>query len=116
MHAEEMKQINPGGEVQQPPAQAECSWRRMMMALRLPRLRRAVLLRRRPRVPPSWPVKVDTNTNESYMADLESAAQLILNHKDKDINGLDPLPITDDLSKTTSGVQSVFDQARANAK
>ena len=57
-------------------------------------------------------MKVDANTNESYMADLESAAQLILNHKVfKDIKTLDPLPITDDLSKT-SGVQSVFDQGQ----
>jgi len=33
-----------------------------------------------PAVPPSWPGKAEINTNESYLADVEAAVQVILGH------------------------------------
>ncbi|MFM7983445.1 MAG: hypothetical protein ACKPKO_29385, partial [Candidatus Fonsibacter sp.] len=57
-----------------------------------------------PTVPPSWPGKVEINTNESYLADVEAAAQVILGHVIfRNTICQDPLPITEDLN-TTSGV------------
>jgi hypothetical protein len=65
-----------------------------------------------PAVPPSWPGKAEINTNESYLADVEAAVQVILGHVIfRNMICQDPLPITEDLN-TTSGVQSVFDASQ----